>query len=161
MFLYVRKQKSCSTDETFSVCRFKKDQFNYKSKPTLNDSMNNSFALRECNNNPTLLLYVNEQSLTSTEALVSLLQLSVTANRKVWMLVGSTVAFHISRPAGDREAPWGADTRVKRTVEPSGSRAFSWKVKLSPWKDRRGEGSGCSSGGSLSDGDAKGGSPIM
>lgn len=65
-------------------------------------------------------------SLTSTEALVSALQSSVTVNWKLCLLVGSAVAFHISRPAGDRDAPSGPDSRVKRTVEPSGSRAFSW-----------------------------------
>lgn len=60
------------------------------------------------------------------DALVSALHSSVTVNWKVCVSVVSVGAFHIRRPAGDRDAPSGPDSRVKSTAEPSGSPARSW-----------------------------------
>ena len=92
-----------------------------------------------------------DPGVTCTEALVSALQSSATAKRNVCVPAVPATALHISRPAGDRDAPSGPDARVKRTGEPSGSQARSWYRKFSPWKDRRRNGGGCSTGASFSE----------
>lgn len=59
--------------------------------------------------------------ITSISTLVSALQSSVKENVNLWGFFDT--AFHKRRPDGERLAPSGPDSNVKRIAEPSGSEA--------------------------------------